>query len=229
MGHYRGRVTEIRFDLNKHLEALIACTNRAVPDAGQYLLASDPDDPSASLGSSVFLAGRTTQGFWAVPSLPVAWKPGTTLHLVGPFGHGLKLPTNVLRLGLVGLGDTLARLMPVIHQFAASQGSMTLFSDLPLPEAPAALEAYPLASLIDALDWPDFMVFDLPLERLSELRDILKLAGSRGLPCPAQALVTSPMPCAGMAQCGACALPARRGWKLVCEDGPVFDLKSLKW
>ncbi len=106
---------------------------------------------------------------------------------------------------------------------------MTLFTDLTLPRLPAAVEVSPLASLKEAMDWPDFMALDVPLTRLAELRDVLGLSNGDGLPCPAQVLVTTPMPCAGMAQCGACAVPARRGWKLACEDGPVFDLNILKW
>jgi hypothetical protein len=106
---------------------------------------------------------------------------------------------------------------------------MTLFTDLTLPILPVALEVYPLASLKEALDWPDFLALDVPMPRMIELRDVLGLSYGSGLPCPAQVLVTTPIPCTGMAQCGACAIPARRGWKLVCEDGPVFDLNSIKW
>jgi hypothetical protein len=35
------------------------------------------------------------------------------------------------------------------------------------------------------------------------------------------------MPCAGLAACGVCAVQTRRGWKLACVDGPVFDLKEI--
>ncbi len=120
-------------------------------------------------------------------------------------------------------------LLPLIHMTAQSLGGMTLFTDLTLPLLPVALEVYPLASLKEALDWPDFIALDVPLTRMTELRELLGLSNGTGMPCPAQVLVTTPIPCAGMAQCGACAVPARRGWKLVCEDGPVFDLNSLKW
>jgi dihydroorotate dehydrogenase electron transfer subunit len=152
-----------------------------------------------------------------------------SLDLVGPLGNGFELPREVQRLGLVALGDTISRLMPLVGQIEHSQRGVTLFTNLPLPRIPAYLEAYPLPSLVEALDWPDFLVIDLPLERLPELRDILGLADGRSLACPTQVLVTTPMPCAGLAQCGACAVPGRRGWKLACEDGPVFDLHQLKW
>jgi dihydroorotate dehydrogenase electron transfer subunit len=151
------------------------------------------------------------------------------LDLVGPLGHGFELPREVHRLGLVALGVTVARLMPLIGQIGQPNAGATLFSDLPLPRMPALLEAYPLASLVEALDWPDFLVVDLPNEKLTELRNLLGLSEGIRLTCPAQALVTTSMPCTGLAQCGACAVPTRRGWKLACEDGPVFDLHQLKW
>jgi dihydroorotate dehydrogenase electron transfer subunit len=44
-----------------------------------------------------------------------------------------------------------------------------------------------------------------------------------------KALVMTPIPCGGIAECGACAVPAHRGWKLACRDGPVFNLNELAW
>ena len=224
-----GRVTEIRLEAGGQMEAFIACPDDAIPHAGQYLLASDMNDPQEVLGVSLILAEKSMHGFWAATPIPISWIPGTYLDLVGPLGHGFELPREVQRLGLVALGDTVSRLMPLLGQIGKSHAGITLFTDLPLPRIPALLEAYPLASLVQVLDWPDFLAFDLPLKRLPELRGVLGLRDGRDLNCPSQALVTMPFPCAGLARCGACAVPARRGWKLACEDGPVFDLSQLKW
>jgi hypothetical protein len=30
-----------------------------------------------------------------------------------------------------------------------------------------------------------------------------------------------------MGKCGVCAVKVKRGWKMACVDGPVFDLKDL--
>jgi hypothetical protein len=229
MGYFTGRVSEIRLGSGGHLEACLSCSEGAVPSAGQYLLASDPSDSNMSLGVPIFLIERIEQGFWSAPLFPATWGPGTILHLAGPLGHGFNLPRNLQRLGLAVLGETNSRLMPVIQQAANTHVGMTLFTDLSLPKLSSAVEVYPLATLSDSLDWPDFLALDVPLERLAELRDVLGLPHGTGLPCPAQALITTPLPCVGMAQCGACAVPVRRGWKLVCEDGPVFDLSILKW
>ena len=107
--------------------------------------------------------------------------------------------------------------------------AVTLYTDAHLSALPSTLEIYPLSSLREALTWPDLLALDLPLERLPALRDLLGLQPGDLLPCPAQALIWTPMPCAGLAECGACAVPSRRGYKLACEDGPVFPLNHLEW
>ena len=207
MGHHLGRVTEIRLETGGQREALIAFPVEAIPYAGQYLLASNMDDLEEVLGVPLFLAEKSRHGFWSAPPVPVAWSPGIKLDLLGPLGHGFTLPREVQRLGLVALGESISRLMPLVDLIGQSHAGVTLFTDLPLPRIPALLEAYPLASLKDALDWPDFLAIDLPLHRFAELRNTLGLSEGIGLNCPAQVLVTTPMPCAGLAKCGACAIP----------------------
>lgn len=229
MGYHHSRVVEIRLEAGGQWEALIACPVEAIPHVGQYLLASNMDDPDEVIGVPLFLAEKSRHGFWSAPPIPAAWRPGMKLDLLGPLGHGFRVPREVQRLGLIALGESISRLMPLVDPIGKSHGGVTLFTDLTLPRMPALLEAYPLASLQDALDWPDFLAIDLPLQRYTELRNTFGLSGGNGLICPAQVLVTTPMPCAGLAKCGACAVASRRGWKLACEDGPVFDLHDLIW
>jgi hypothetical protein len=229
MGYFSGRVTEIRFDASRQVEAFVSCQLEAVPQPGQYLLASDANGAEEVLGTALFIAEKAIGGFWAAPPVPYAWKPGMVLNLVGPLGHGFDLPREIQRLGMVALGDTVSRLMPLVAQYQQPHRNMVLFSDLPFPHIPSAMEVFPISSLAEVMDWPDFMVMDIPLARLPDLRDVLSLRDGKNLTCPAQVLVRTPMPCTGMAKCGVCAVPAHRGWKLACEDGPVFDLHQLKW
>ncbi len=229
MGQANGRVREVRLGAGGQVEVSLNCPTSAIPSPGQYLLALDPLDVSVTLPTPLFQISHAVQGFWAAPLHPVRWSPGMMLDLVGPLGHGFDLPGNILRLGLVALGDTVARLLPLVGQAAHTRTAITLFTDLDSPSLPSAVEIYPLASLPEALDWPDYLVLDLPVGQLGGLRQVLGLADGAILPCPAQALITVPMPCAGLGQCGACAVQGRRGWKLACEDGPVFDLKDLRW
>lgn len=229
MGHTTGRVSEIRLGSGRNIEAWIDCQESVIPAAGQYLLAFDKDDPDVALNTPLFAVEKSNLGFWASLQFPVNWPPGTILNLVGPLGHGFDMPRIIQRLGLVALGETVSRLMPLVQFSTQNHSSMTLFTDLPLPRLPAALEVSPLALLKDSLEWSDFLALDVPLEKLPEIRTTLGLSERELLPCPGQVLVTTSMPCAGMAKCGVCAVPSWRGWKLACEDGPVFDLNTIKW
>jgi hypothetical protein len=229
MGHSTGRMSEIRIASRERTEMRISCPEYSVPAAGQYLLACALDDPYAVLGTPLYLVDRCEKGFWAASLVPCSWQPGTNLDLVGPLGQGFALPGFVQRLALAALGDSVARLLPLVNLAAQTKTAVTLFSLPPLPKLPAAVEVYPLSSLKGFLDWPDFMALDVPLEALDKIRQILALPDNTRLPCPAQVLVTTTMPCAGVGQCGVCALRVRRGWKLTCQDGPVFDLDKLEW
>ena len=201
----------------------------AIPDPGQYLHAWSPADGEAALGAWLFPAQKTEQSFLAAPPIPAAWEPGTQLWLRGPLGHGFHLPFTARRLALAAVGPSAARLLPLIPPFLAQDTAVTLFTGGRLPVLPADIEIYPLQELPAAIAWADFLALDLPLESLPQLRQILGLSPGERFPCPAQALVATGMPCAGLAACGACAVPGRRNWKLACKDGPVFELNEMEW
>jgi len=59
------------------------------------------------------------------------------------------------------------------------------------------------------------------------LKQILGKISPLKIPGQAQILVRTPMPCGALAQCGVCSVELRGGAQLACENGPVFDLKSL--
>jgi hypothetical protein len=149
--------------------------------------------------------------------------------LRGPLGHGFQLPGGLRHLALAALDRRTDRLLSLAEAAFALGADVALAADIALPRLPASLELLPLSALPEILPWADLLALDLPLEKLPQLRDSLGLGLDTGLPCPAQALVVTPMPCMALAECGVCAVPARRGWKLACQDGPVFDLRDLNW
>ncbi len=224
MRRHKGWVKELQIEPSGMVSARIACPPRAVPQPGRYLLASWGE---AILATPLFLEASFEDGFLAAPPAPVGWDPGTRLELRGPRGNGFSLPADTRRLVLAALGDTVSRLLPVADAALRQEMAVVLFSDAMLPSLPSAMEASPMTALPDALSWADFLVLDLPLEQVSRLGDRLEITGDAVLPCPGQALVLASMPCAGLAGCGVCALRTRRGWKLACEDGPVFPLQDL--
>jgi len=166
-------------------------------------------------------------GFLAEGSMPPNWMPGTSLRLYGPLGHGFSLPAGARSVALAALGDTVARLLPLISAALVQGASIVLCSDARLPQLPTAVEVYPSSALPELFAWADFLALDVPLSSLPELRQRLGMDAHARLPIPAQVLVQTPMPCAGVGACGVCALPAGRGWKLACKDGPVFDLGEV--
>ena len=229
MRTYSGKVIEIQINQGGKASAWVDCPPGAIPSPGQYLMAISPDETESPLGTPLFLAGSLERGFLAAPPVPPAWNPGVPLELRGPLGEGFRLPSGLRRLSCAAFGDTASRLLPLATEALGGGSDVALFSDAPLPRLPATLEVHPLGALRETLDWPDLLALDLPGELLPGLRQVLGLDRYASLPCPVQALVWVPMPCAGIGECGACAVPGRREWKLACIDGPVFNLEELEW
>jgi dihydroorotate dehydrogenase electron transfer subunit len=188
------------------------------------LLASDD---ASVLPVNLFTSEVLDDGFLASPPVPFNWVPGKQLRLRGPLGRGFSIPEGVRRIALVAMGNTAARLRPVVNLSIRRDIAVAMFTDQALASLPALVEVNPLSALTDALAWADYLIVDVLLEQLSHLRAALGLSGDALPPCPGQALVLAPMPCAGLADCGVCALPAQRGWKLLCKEGPVVDLNGL--
>jgi len=225
---YEGQVSEIVWQPDAGRSARIVCPATAIPSPGRYLLSWAPEDLDAPLATPLFAALALPDGFIAAPPVPAAWEPGTALQLRGPLGRGFELPGGLRRLALASFDASLARLAPLMDEALTQGAEVALFTDAPLPSLPPAVEANPLSALPEALTWADFLALEIALEQAGELPQRLGLApGVRALPCLAQALILAPMPCGGVAECGACSLETRHGWKLACQDGPVFPIEEL--
>ena len=227
-------ITRIELDPYDRRAAWIECPPGIVPAAGQYVLARASEDGSAPLARALFPSGRATNRF-QTGELPPHWVAGTTLLLRGPLGRGFELPHRLRRLALASLGDGGACLQPLMEQALAQGMEVTLFDDQRPRGLPPDVEAFPLSSLLEALPWADFLALDIPHGGLTQLNRIFGPRRSPQNPLPAaQALIRAPMPCAGSADCGVCAVQTspswkQASWKLACKDGPVFDLADLDW
>jgi dihydroorotate dehydrogenase electron transfer subunit len=182
--------------------------------------------------------------------------PGDELDCIGPFGEGFPLPTsafNVLMLAQYkGIGvseklNSVTFLLALIDR-ALGDGKRMLL----LHEAPSANQLFPLAGLppgveiqlatldgsqghmgtaIDLLpelaQWADQVYAVGHPEWYVDLVRVLgehRLRVSEGL---AWGLIAPDvMPC-GLGVCGGCAVETRRGYRLACSDGPVFDLTKI--
>jgi hypothetical protein len=232
-----GKISLIQIEPDGNRAAQIDCDPRLVPPPGGYLLAHNPSEHEAVLGNILFpvgLPGGLEVGSHSGPvglgPIPRSWHPGTKLALRGPLGRSFSLQPAVQSLALIALGETAGRLLPLIPLALQNNIDVAIFCETPLPPLPPVIEVRSLRAIPDAVAWADFLALDIPLENIPVLRETLQLGPYDYLPCPAQVLVTTPMPCAGIAECGVCALPKRRkGYALACKDGPVFNLNQLQW
>ena len=236
MHEAEGELVEIWLEKGE-LAGRMACDAGSIPAPGQYMLANRPRDEQSPLAWSLFQAGTAPGGVVLAPPLAPDWLPGMRLALRVPLGHGFKLPEGARRVALAAW-ESPARLLPLAAQALAAGAEVTLFCavagyERSLAALPVAVEVAPLNTLSQNLGWADFLACDLPGSQLDGLRGALGLANAGELACPAQALLRLPMPCAGLGECGVCAVPVRRSggrrWKLACQDGPVFDLAELEW
>jgi dihydroorotate dehydrogenase electron transfer subunit len=129
---------------------------------------------------------------------------------------------------MVLLGETSARLKPLLIAALEQNASITLVSDLDLTGLPPEVEVHPISALAEVAHWADYVALDVPRESLPWLCENLGISERAKVTFEAQVLIVTPMPCSGMAECGVCAVKTQRGWKMACKDGPVFDLKDLK-
>jgi dihydroorotate dehydrogenase electron transfer subunit len=82
------------------------------------------------------------------------------------------------------------------------------------------------SSALSPIAWADQVCAALPHDQLLLLRDTiqhLKYRWERGF---ASALLDGPIVC-GVGACGVCAIETRKGWRMLCADGPVFDLRDV--
>lgn len=213
-----------RFFEERRAAGRIAST--LIPAPGQYLLAHDPasNDP---LAVPLFPAGPAPDGFLVGPPLPRAWAPGLTLSLRGPLGHGFHLPPSSHRIALAALDGSPASLLALIAPAFAQDASVVLVCDSPPDDLPDEIEIQPLESLMDVCKWADYLAVSVGRENWPEWKYMLAKAIQAGGPREAQGLILAPMPCGGLADCGACALSVASESKWVCKDGPVFNLYDL--
>lgn len=225
---YEGVVREIQWQGGLERSAWIECSRTAIPAAGRYVMAWAPEDVDAPLATPLFAAKIEAKGFLAAGPVPASWEPGSRLQLRGPLGRGFSPPGNLRRLALASLGEDMRRLQPLLLEALAQGTAVALFSDTIPPGLPAAVEANPLEMLREGLTWADYLALDMPARAIPDLAGLLGVSPTaRALPCPAQALVCMAMPCGGLADCGACGVETRGGWKLACSDGPVFNVIDL--
>ncbi len=204
-----------------------------LPKAGQFLQITSPTDELQAVPISAFATGAaeaTDDGGRLLPvlaELPERWQPGDELSIRGPLGRGFELPRRAKRVALAALAGSPGRLLPLADAALAQGCEVVLCTDAEAAVLPAAIEVRGLADLPSVLGWANYLAADIKIEELEGLEEKLGMRSPLPKAMEAQALVVSPMPCGGMAKCGVCAVATRKGERLLCEDGPVMDVREL--
>ena len=220
----KGRVIELLLE-DGCLYVQVACPENLIPAPGQYLLASDASD--SPLPVPIFYTDSAPESFIASVSGNVDWQPGDVLALRGPLGRGFSVPLSARKIGLIAFDESPVRLRGLIQAALKRDASVVLLCASAVDHLPDEVEVQPLSALDDVLKWADYIAADVTRENLPELRERLGSGQQLSARREAQILVHTQMPCGGVAECGVCALTTKSSWKLVCNDGPVFDLSEI--
>lgn len=198
------------------------------PAPGQYLPCRQVDGSSELLTTQLFRI-MGDDGVLNLNPLPKSWQPGDQLLVGSPQGHGFSIPGEARRVALLPYKVPPIRLLSLMREALAQNASISLFTEkIPYPEImsrlPSVVEVNHINTLMENLDWPDFLAVDIERDDLDDFSNLF----SRESPMPeGQVLVRIFMPCRGLAECGVCAVRTKRGWKHACSDGPVFPLKEI--
>jgi len=172
-----------------------------------------------------------------------ARKSGDGLTMFGPLGRGYSINPDAQNMLLVGGGLGMAALIALAEQAVAAGKSVTLLQgartasklyppDL-LPPEVEALSAtddgsaghrgYVTDLLPQHFSWADQIFACGPTPMFAGMAKVVREARSRK---PVQALLEERMGC-GTGICYGCAVFTRRGVRLVCKDGPRFELREV--
>ncbi|MEE9284556.1 MAG: dihydroorotate dehydrogenase electron transfer subunit [Dehalococcoidia bacterium] len=170
-------------------------------------------------------------------------KVGDQLSVFGPLGKGYTVSPRAQNLLLVGGGLGVAALIALADEAVAGGKAVTLVQgartaaklyppDLLPPEVEvlsatddgsAGHKGYVTDLLPEHLSWADQLFTCGPTAMLAAMTGVLRKAGCRK---PAQALLEEHLGC-GTGICYGCAVFTRKGVRLVCKDGPRFDLREV--
>jgi dihydroorotate dehydrogenase electron transfer subunit len=170
-------------------------------------------------------------------------KSGDELPVFGPLGRGYSLSPQTQNVLLVAGGLGVAAVIALADAAIIANRSVTLLqgarsaSKLYPPELlPQDVEAVSATDdgstghhgvvtdlLPEYLPWADQVFACGPIPMFAGMAKVVREARSRK---PVQALLEEHMGC-GTGICYGCAVFTRRGVRLVCRDGPRFELRSV--
>jgi dihydroorotate dehydrogenase electron transfer subunit len=171
-------------------------------------------------------------------------REGELLDLIGPLGNGFEVHQSSQNLLLIAGGIGIAPLVALAESALAGSyrvklllGAETSSQLYPENLIPKGLEFIPITEdgsagekglitdlLPSVLGWADqaFACGPIPMYRAIAAMGID--LDNKSI----QVLLEQVMGC-GVGACHGCAIPTNQGMKLVCQDGPVFELREIIW
>ena len=256
MRSFHAEVTEsVRLYGDTHLLWLVSPADIVWSSPGQFVMAyaGDGADPLLGRALSIHRLRTTDRGrefalLFDVVGRGTDWfahrRPGDEVRMVGPLGHGFDVRERVEHMLLVGGGIGSAPLVWLADELVAQGREVTMILGGRTPDQifPAEL-LHPSVELVVAtedgrlgeqgrvtapfarlLPWCDQAFTCGPEPMFEALHGVLRDSGLRK---PVQGLWEGRMAC-GIGICYSCAVfPRQGGVKLVCHDGPMFDLRDV--
>ncbi len=204
---------------------------------GQFALLRDPTtfDPYLRRTAWFYHVDGTRVAFTLPASDPLAARAraGDTLDILAPLGRAVEFDANVRHVLLVGEGVRAAPLIAIAESAIRQQrevvlicrGADTFPTHLLAPEIEYRTDADALS--VELVTWADAIAASGSDELYRALADAIRAARYQIEAGFARVLIDLPMPC-GTGDCYACAVETRHGVRLVCVDGPAFDLLELE-
>jgi len=166
---------------------------------------------------------------------------GDFVDLLGPLGNGFKVNGDTRNLLIVAGGIGIAPLIHLADRAVADGHSVKMILGastasqlyhevqgvemVPITEDGSAGDMGVATDLLPSLvGWADQIFACGPVPMYRSMAGIM----SEFMDIPVQILLEEVMGC-GVGACRGCAVPTRQGMKMVCQDGPVFDLREVIW
>ncbi len=167
---------------------------------------------------------------------------GSYLDMLGPLGNGFSIDADARHLLLVAGGIGIAPLV-YLAEAAEAKGLAVKFivgaadRNCLFPVTVKDCEVIPYTEdgsagtaglVLDAIptyiDWADQLFACGPLPMYLAMAGMSHRFGEK----PVQVVLEQAMGC-GTGACRGCSIPTKDGMKMVCADGPVFDLRDIEW
>ncbi len=195
-----------------------------LPEPGEYFLAFAPGT-SQVLPIALFPYEMGTESLTLCGTFPGEWQPGTSINIQGPLGNGFHPPAIAGKIALLAIDTSLSDRLYALMLHSLSLGlAVAWVADTIAQQFPAQVELLDSSDLVEAVNWSDYSAAAATLTGLGSL--VNRLDRHADLKKKVDVLIDSPMVC-GSARCGVCAVETKKGWKLACKDGPVFNLEEV--